>query len=177
MLRLIPQSAKPLYDDVYNTHYKRVVQYINKKIGNISDAEDLASEVFLYAYKHYGEYDPGKSSLNTWLYIIVNSRLKNHYRDAKTYVELESVVGVLADESVDLEKSAYLDEIGVQLRAAVARLPERQSQIVMMRYFEQRSCNDIAEKLKMTPGNVRVQLSRALDKLEILCASILEGER
>lgn len=177
MLRLIPQSTKPLYEDVYNTNYSKVVQYLNKKIGNISDAEDLASEVFLYAYKHYDEYDPKKSSINTWLYLIVNSRLKNHYRDVKTYVDLESVVGVLVDESVDLEKCVYLEEIGFQLREAIARLPERQAQIVKMRYFEQCSCSDIAERLNMTSGNVRVQLSRALDKLESLCASILEGDR
>ena len=65
MLRLVPQSAKPLYEDVYNANYSKVVQYINKKIGNYADAEDLASEVFLYAYKHYEEFDPQKSSVNT----------------------------------------------------------------------------------------------------------------
>ena len=177
MLRLIPQSEKPPYEDVYNANYSKVVQYLNKKIGNISDAEDLASEVFLYAYKHYDEYDPKKSSVNTWLYLIVNSRLKNHYRDAKAYVDIESVIGVLEDESVNLEKCIYLEEVGLQVRKAIGELPERQAQIVKMRYFDQLSCGEIAEKLKMTPGNVRVQLSRALDKLEILCANILEGDR
>ena len=177
MLRLIPHSTKPPYEELYSANYTKVVQYLNKKIGNISDAEDLASEVFLYAYKHYNEYDSEKSSINTWLYLIVNSRLKNHYRDAKAYVDLESIVGVLEDESVDLEKCVYLEEIGRQVRKAIGELPERQAQIVKMRYFDQHSCGEIAETLKMTPGNVRVQLSRALDKLEILCASILEGDR
>ena len=103
--------------------------------------------------------------------------LINHYRDMKSYVDLESVVGVLEDESIDLEQCVYLEEIGAQLRKAIARLPERQAQIVRMRYFEQRSCGEIADILSMTQVNVRVQLSRALDKLEVLCASILEGER
>lgn len=177
MLQLIPQRSKPLYEDVYKENYSKVVHYINNKIGNLSDAEDLASEVFLYAYKNYEEYDPEKSSVNTWLYLIVNSRLKNHYRDAKSYVDLETVVGVLVDESVDLEKCIYLEEIGLQLRKAISRLPEKQAEIVRMSYFKHYSCKDIAERLNMTPGNVRVQLSRALDKLEILCADILEGER
>jgi len=177
MLRLMPHSAKPSYEDVFSANHSKVVQYINKKIGNLSDAEDLASEVFLYAYKHYDEYDPQKSSVNTWLYLIVNSRLKNHYRDAKAYVDLETVVGVLEDESVDLDKCIYLEEVGLQLRKAIACLPERQARIVTMRYFDQRSCGEIAEALDMTPGNVRVQLSRALDKLENLCANILEGDR
>ena len=177
MLRLMPTRIKPPYEDVYSANYSKVVQYINKKIGNYSEAEDLASEVFLYAYKHYDEYDSEKSSINTWLYLIVNSRLKNYYRDTKVSVDLESVVGVLADESIDLEQCVYLEQIGSQLAEAIGRLPERQAQIIRMRFFEQRSSNDIAERLNITPVNVRVQLSRALDKLEILCASILEGER
>lgn len=172
MLRLVPNCEKPCYEEVYSTNYSKVVQYINRKIGNISDAEDLASEVFLYAYKHYDAYDPQKSSINTWLYLIVNSRLKNHYRDAKISVDLESVVGVLEDESVDLEKCVYLEEVSFQLHKAIGTLPQRQAQIVRMRYFDQRSCGEIAEILSMTPGNVRVQLSRALDKLENLCDGI-----
>ena len=177
MLRLLPRSSKPPYEEVYADYYGRIVQYIYKKIGNMSDAEDMASEALLYAYNHYEDFDPEKSSVSTWLYMIVNSRLKNHYRDAKTYVELETVVGVVADESVDMDQCIYLEEISRQLHAAINRLPEKQAQIVKMRYFEQRSCIEIAEKLNMTSGNVRVQLSRALDKLETLCGNLLEGER
>ena len=176
MLQILPQISKPAYEEVYQTHYNKVLQYIYRKIGNLTEAEDLTSEAFLYAYKHYDEYDPEKSGIGTWLYLIVNSRLKNHYRDAKLCVDLETIVGVLEDDSVDLEKCLYLEELSVRLNQAIAQLPERQGKIVRLRYFDDLSCGEIAAMMKMTSGNVRVQLTRALDKLEILCSNLLEGE-
>lgn len=169
------QNELPSYSDFYNTHYRSVVYYINKKIGNAHDAEDLASEVFLYCYSHYKDYNPQKSSLSTWLYLIVNSRIKNHYRDARTYVDLESIVGVLPDDSADLDACIYLQELRQSLEKAMMQLPERQRRIVTMRYFEERSNSEIAAELGMSQVNVRVQLSRALDTLERKCGNLLEG--
>ena len=177
MLKLLPQKEKPAFEAFYEDNFQRVVRYIYRKLDNMYDAEDLAGEVFLYCYNHYDDYDPEKSSLNTWLYLIVNSRIKNHYRDAKTYVDLESVVGVLPDDGVDMDACIYLQQIQRRLKQAIAMLPERQQKIVTMRYFEERSSADIAAELGITPGNVRVLLSRALNSLEKTCGDLLEGVR
>ena len=159
-------KGKPSFQEFYSTYYQQVVFYINKKISNPFDAEDLASEIFLDCYSHYDDYDPQKSALSTWLYLIVNSRIKNHYRDAKTYVDLESLVGVLSDDTIDMDACIYLQQMKQQLEKAMNRLPDRQRQIVKMRYFEEKSNAEVAAALGMTQINVRVQLSRALDILE-----------
>lgn len=159
-------KGKPSFQEFYSEYYQKVVFYINKKISNPFDAEDLASEIFLYCYSHYDDYDPQKSALSTWLYLIVNSRIKNHYRDAKTYVDLESLVGVLSDDTIDMDACIYLQQMKQQLEKAMNRLPDRQRQIVKMRYFEEKSNAEVAAALGMTQINVRVQLSRALDILE-----------
>ena len=159
-------KGKPSFQEFYSEYYQKVVFYINKKISNPFDSEDLASEIFLYCYSHYDDYDPQKSALSTWLYLIVNSRIKNHYRDAKTYVDLESLVGVLSDDTIDMDACIYLQQMKQQLEKAMNRLPDRQRQIVKMRYFEEKSNAEVAVALGMTQINVRVQLSRALDILE-----------
>lgn len=173
MLQLLQKTERVPFDTFYSDNFQKAVRYIYGKISNMADAEDLAGEVFLYCYSHYDDYDPAKSSLTTWLYLIINSRIKNHYRDAKSYVDLETVVGVLPDEDVDMEKGVYLEQVRTQLNAAIQKLPERQRQIVIMSYFQKKSSNEIAEALGMTSSNVRVQLSRALDKLENLCSDLL----
>lgn len=170
-------NRKPNFADFYNAHYKKVVHYINKKIGNPHDAEDLASEIFMYCFSHYDDYDPEKSSLSTWLYMIVNCRIKNHYRDSRTYVDLETLVGVLPDETIDMDACIYLQQLKQQLERAMERLPERQRKIVTMRYFDEKTNGEIAAELGMSQVNVRVQLSRALDVLEKMCGNILEGVR
>lgn len=177
MLTLLPKTEKPPFEAFYDANYQRVVQYIRKKLENLHDAEDLASEVFLYCYSHYDDYDPQKSSPTTWLYLIVNSRIKNHYRDAKSYVDLESLIGVLPDEMIDMDACIYLQQLRDLLERAMNRLPERQRKIVTMRYFEELSSSEIAAELGISPGNVRVLLSRALDTLEKSCGDLLEGVR
>ena len=171
------RKPKPDFSDFYDDNYQKVVGYINRKIGNLHDAEDMASDIFVYCYAHYDDYDPAKSSPTTWLYLIVNSRIKNHYRDTKTYVDLETIVGVMSDDSIDMDAAIYLQQLRKLLEKALAKLPERQRQIVTMRYFEEKTNSEIAEALGMTQVNVRVQLSRALDTLEKHCGYLLEGVR
>lgn len=173
MIQFLTKQEKPTYEEFYEENFDRVTQYVYQKLNNWQDAEDLAGEVFLYCYSHWDQYDPDKSSPTTWLYMIVNSRLKNRYRDAKHHVALEDVVGVVADEDIDMDACIYLEQLRTMLDTALAYLPERQQKIVRMRYFEDLSGNEIADILGMTPGNVRVQLSRALDTLEKHCTNLL----
>ena len=164
---------KPDFEEVYKTYYCSVLSYLRRKITNVQDAEDLTSEAFIYCYHHYGEYDPEKSAVSTWVYLVVNSRLKNYYRDKREYTDIGALENVLSDDSTNLERGVYLEQLRRTLADAIGKLPERQQQIVVLSYFKQKSSNEIAEMLGMTPGNVRVQLSRALDKMEDLCKSIL----
>lgn len=167
---------KPSFQDFYHENYQKVLNYTVKKIGHYQNAEDLVGEVFIYCFNHYDDYDPEKSTLSTWLYLIVNSRIKNFYRDSRAFLDLDSLIGV-AEDKTDMDRSIYLEQLKVLLEQALGTLPERQRRIVLMRYFEDKSSKDIASELGMTSANVRVQLSRALDTLETKCSSILEGVR
>lgn len=168
MLTLLPKRQVPPYEEFYTQNYSRVLYYVRGKISSAEDAEDLTSEVFLYCYSHYDDYDPDKSSLTTWLYLIVNSRVKNYYRDHVSFADYESVSETLQDHSIDLDEGVYLEQLHAALMDAIGQLPERQQTIVKMRYFENRSGEEIAQCLGITPGNVRVLLSRALNKLSSL---------
>lgn len=169
-----PTGQKPSFEEVYETYYSSVLSYLRRKITSPQDAEDLASEAFIYCYNHYEEYDPNKSAVSTWIYLVVNSRLKNFYRDRREYTDISVLENVLPDDSSDMERGIYLEQLRKTLAEAIDQLPERQQQIIILSYFQQKSSREIADMLGMTPGSVRTQLSRALDKLEGLCGSILE---
>lgn len=159
-------SKKPTFESVYEDYYQAILRYLLKHTGNMQDAEDLAAETFLYCYQNYDSYDPAKSSVPTWLYLVAGSRLKNHYRDKKEYVEITELEERLFAEESDMERAAWLEELRRMLAEKLKRLPERQQRAVVMRYFQEKDFDEIAAALDTTPGNVRVMLSRALDKLE-----------
>lgn len=165
MLKLLPQKQVPSYEAFYESHYTRTLHYVKNKISSIEDAEDLTSEVFLYCYNHYDDYDPDKSSQNTWLYLIVNSRIKNYYRDHVSFADYESVSDTIQDMRIDLDQGIYLEQLHSVIMKAIKSLPERQQKIIYMSYFQNMQSDEIARVLGLTPGNVRVLLSRAIDKL------------
>ena len=152
------------------------MQYINKKIGNFQDAEDIASDVFLYCFDHYDNYDPEKSSISTWLFMIVNSRIKNHYRDTKDSVDLDSVIGIITDDRVDMDECLYWEGVLNKVKDAIGKLDERKQTIVRLRFFEEKSNDEIAKIMGITPVNARVLLSRAISSLEKSCADLLKGD-
>lgn len=158
-------GQQPDYETFYRDNYNRVLNYVYKKISHREDAEDLTAEVFVYCYRHYSDYDPAKGKRSTWLYLITNSRIKNYYRDHVISEDYDEIAETLQDMGIDLDRGIYLEQLREKLLHAISRLPERQQMIVKMRYFENRSGEEIAQRLGITPGNVRVLLSRAIDKL------------
>ena len=150
MLKLLPKKEIPTYEEFYESNYTRVLYYVKNKISSVEDAEDLTSEIFIYCYR---------------LYLIVNSRIKNYYRDHVSNVDYEAVCDMIQDMNIDLDQGVYLEQLHNTLMHAIKTLPERQQKIIYMSYFQNMQSDEIAQVLGLTPGNVRVLLSRAIDKL------------
>lgn len=166
-------AAKPAFEALYEEYYAKLFFYIYKRIGNREDAEDLAGEAFLYAYDHYGSFDPEKCAVSTWLYIIVNSRVKNYYRDHRSHINLEDMENILPDDGDDMEKAVWLEQLRANLKEAVNSLPDKQREVIVMKYFQDLTHKEIAKALHTSEGNTRVILSRALDRLKDICKSII----
>lgn len=166
-MRAAPTNGALTYEEFYNMYYFRVLRYLSAKCVQTKDAEDLASQVFLYCYQNFSNYDPTKASIASWVYMIANSRFKNYCRDRRSYVDVDAISEFISDESNPIDAALMLDDMRDAIADALLKLSEKQRMIVVMRYFKDMSATEIGRKLGMTPINVRVQLSRALDKLEI----------
>ena len=158
-------AAKPSFESVYEECYQPLLHYLYKKTGRMQDAEDLTSETFLYCYRSYDSYDPAKSKASTWVYLVANSRLKNYYRDKREHVEISELENLLRAEETDMERAAWLEQLRVFLADKLECLPERQQQIIALRFFQEKDYDEIADTLGITAGNARVLLSRAIDRL------------
>jgi len=170
----LKDKRKPPFESVYDRYYFDIFRYLSSRMNQRQDVEDLTSEVFLYCYAHYEDYDPDKSSLSTWLYLVTNSRLKNYYRDRRESVDMEDVEPFLAAEGEELEQAVYLEQLRAELAKALEDLPERQKRAVVLRYFKEWDYSKIALDLDTTEGNIRVIISRALDRMEKQCPRLKE---
>lgn len=167
------------FDDFYKEYYNQVYWYIYKKINHAEDAQDLAGDVFCACYKNYGNYDSEKSSLSTWLYVIVNNRLKNYYRDRKISVPIDEQLDekYLQTEDDYISKAILLEDYRNMLGDAISTLPEKYQLVIILKYFGEKQSEEISKIMNMSAVNVRVTLSRALKKInEILLKNGWNGE-
>ena len=123
-------------------------------------------EAFLSCYQKFADFDPEIASFQTWLYVIINNRLKNYYRDRKQTDNIDDYMDLVGSSEDDMLAAEELKDMRNVLADGLLSLPEKKRQIVILKYFKNKKANEIAQILGMTPVNVRVQLSRALDKLK-----------
>ena len=153
------------FEQYYLKYFPQVYGYILKKISVKQAAEDLTMDVFYSVWDKFDSFDEGTATFQTWLYVIVNNKLKNYYRDRKENVELDETF-VSEDNQVDeIIESIQLQYLRDHLYVALEGLNELQRQIVIYKYFNEMNASEIACRIGLSPGNVRIHLKRALDKI------------
>lgn len=167
---------KAEFETVYQTYYRRISLYVSKRISNCHEAEDLTGEIFAVAYRYFPNFNPAKSSVASWLFVIANSRLCNYYRDRKpplyNLADFTDILSVPESDYSALETAVTLQSYRNILAGALAQLPERSRKLLILRFFEEKSTDAIAQALAITPQNVRVVQMRALNQLK----TIIQGK-
>ena len=154
------------FELIYKEHYPSVWRYVHRHIANFHDAEEIVAETFVYAFKHWAEFDERKAPIQAWLYVIASSRLKNYYRDHRAELSLDILPQADLPVQADIcAESVELMLLRETLRKLLLRLSERERAVVIYRYFYDNSSEEIAKQLNLSSGNVRVILSRSLRKM------------
>lgn len=159
-------ETKVTFEEYFQTYYHQAFRYTLKKVFNTSAAEDITMDTFVACYQRFESFDPQKAKFATWLYVALNNRIKNYYRDQKDIDSLDDQVDVAGSQEDEIFQSIYFSEMRSALACAIETLNETQKQIVIKKYFRNMPSNEIAKVIGSTPGNVRVQLTRALKKLK-----------
>jgi RNA polymerase sigma-70 factor (ECF subfamily) len=132
------------------------------------EADDVAQDAFVKAYRHLAGFRAG-ASFRAWLLAIVaneaRNRRRSYHRRAALVLRVRADNGATTREAADPADAAVMQSRREQLLDAVARLPERDRQVVSLRYFAQLSEAETAQALGCAAGTVKSRLSRALDRL------------
>jgi RNA polymerase sigma-70 factor (ECF subfamily) len=135
---------------------KRLYAYVAYAIGDGPDAEDVTSEAFERALRYRNSYDPSKGSPATWLVGIARRCIADRPR-ATGYEDA-------ADHDPGHDHLAGRADV-LAIRAAVAKLPDRDRELVALRYGADLTSRQIGELLDMQTNAVEVALHRLHGKL------------
>ena len=147
-------------------HSESLLRFLSSHTDNREDAEDLLQEVFASCYKAQERFDSSKCSEVAWLFILAKNRLKNYYRDKKINMSLDAIEFEQKDVRDDMEQAVHLMHCREVLAEVIKTLDERSQQIIMLRFFKEKSHEEIANIMELSTGNVRVIQSRALKQME-----------
>ena len=151
----------------------RVLNHAARVLGNRTDAEDVAQEAMLRLWRAAGDWQAGGAKVSTWLYRVTANLAIDRLRRAGRAVGLDDT-----DEPADEDALAADDRLiradrMAALDAALARLPERQRQAVVLRHIEGVSNPEIAEVLEISVEAVESLTARGKRAL----AAALAGQK
>jgi len=150
------------FEDVVREHQDAVYGAALRILGDREAALDAANQAFMKAYRSIGSYDPSRPIKHWLLRIAVNeaitigrARTRERARQAP-----EAEAAAVPDRTATPETETLDRESCDGIRAAVARLPELYREVVVLRYFNELSVDEVASVLGRSSSTVGVQLLR-----------------
>lgn len=148
---------------VYNLAYRM--------LGTPEEAEDAAQEIFVRIYRQLGRYDPERK-FSTWtLAIATNYCIDQLRRRRMQLVPLDNIIPWARTRDSGPEGEALGSESRDEMQRLLKRLPEKYRAPLVLRYWEDLSCAEIAEILGVPEGTIKTQIHRARKQL----GKMLEG--
>ena len=157
------RSDPAAFVQLYRRHYDAVFRYCVHRLFERHTAEDITAEVFLKVVENLDRFKGNEKQFRNWLYKIATNAVNDHLRKtARRNGLLKGACQQIGSQGADCGETS---EKLALLKEAVLSLKPRYQTIITLRFFENLKLTEIAEVLASSPGTVRSQMARALDKL------------
>src|SRR5919198_1970774 len=153
---------------LYDRHVDAIYRYVYYRVRDDAEAEDLTSDVFMRALRAMPRYEPRQAFL-AWLYRIARNAVIDRARRGKRQVSYEDALEhPTPDQIVDPDDQILERAENSALRAALRKLTPLQQEVVVLRFLEGFSTQEIARIVGKREGTVRGIQFRAIGALRQL---------
>ena len=149
---------------LFEASYEKVARYIFVRIGDQHEAEDLASEVFLRAFRSLDSYQERGLPMEAWVFKIAHNIVVDYLRKSskRQTVPLDDVQ---IPDKTNVEEMADVDFQTDKLSEAMKSLPQSQQDVISLRFFAELSSVEAGNIMNKKPGAVREMQRVALNSL------------
>jgi RNA polymerase sigma-70 factor (ECF subfamily) len=174
LVRRVQRGDKKAFDLLVLKYQNRIVQLINRYVRDAHEAQDIAQETFIKAYRAMASFR-GDSAFYTWIYRIAINTAKNHLaarsrRPTDDEIEVEVAEQFEGENSLrDQETPEGIllsEELGQTIQLALEELPGELRTAITLREMDGLSYDEIAEVMGCPVGTVRSRIFRAREAID-----------
>lgn len=167
------KGEQKAYADLMQRYKESIYFMVLKMVNNKDDAMDLTVETFGKAFQKLDKYQP-EFAFSTWLFRIATNNCIDFIRKKKlNTLSIDRLVDEegnnaplqIKSDTLNPEETSIKKQQAQELKLLVEGLPQRYRNLIMLRYFEELSYDEIARELDLPLGTVKAQLFRARDLL------------
>ncbi|GIN59019.1 RNA polymerase sigma factor SigW [Lederbergia ruris] len=172
-IKEVLKGDREAFGEIVELFKDKVFQLCYRMLGNRHEAEDIAQEAFVRAYINIHSFDQ-KKKFSTWLYRIATNLCIDRIRKKKPDYFLDAEVAgtegltmysQIAAEGKSPDSEVETLELQELVQREIMRLPDKYRIVVLLRYIDDLSLNEISEVLEMPLGTVKTRIYRAREAL------------
>ncbi|MBS4201645.1 RNA polymerase sigma factor SigW [Bacillus sp. FJAT-49732] len=172
-IRDVLKGDQEAFGEIVELFKDKVFQLCYRMLGNRHEAEDIAQEAFVRAYVNIHSFNQGRK-FSTWLYRIATNlcidRIRKKKPDYFLDAELAGTEGLtmysqIAAEGKSPDSEVETMELQEIVQQEILRLPDKYRVVIVLRYIDDLSLNEISEVLEMPLGTVKTRIHRAREAL------------
>lgn len=156
------------FDTLLAAHHREIYRYLVRATARASEADDLAQETFLRAYRAHRTLAPDANA-RAWLFAIATNVAKNHFRAEsrrrRAHTAVRATLSVTA--GAEPESETLFNEARARLDAVVAALPLKQRLAFTLRKVHDLDYDAIARNLGCSAESARAHVFQALKKIRL----------
>lgn len=150
------------FEELYHRYQSYVYNVVYGIVQDPDDARDVTQDVFLHIYNSLPRFRGG-SAFSTWLYRVAVNAAITQVRKQKRHpqIPLDVLHEFRADIDAEPEQQVARMETQRAVQELLAQLPEQQRAVLVLRYFQELSLEEMAEAMNCSVAAVKVRLHRA----------------
>ncbi len=155
------------FDYLVRRYQDKSVRLAFSMLRNWETAKEISQNAFVKAYFGLKNFK-GESKFGTWFYRILVNQSRDEIRKrmrSKENVALESVLVTQVSPEASVSQVLQMEEERKRIEQAVAKLPENEQKVFVMRYFNDLALQEIADALGVALGTVKSSLFHATAKV------------
>jgi len=150
------------FAELYDRYFDRIYAFALTRAGNRAAAEDITADTFRQAFENLSRFQWRGVPFSAWLFRIAANAAADYYQRASREQTLPAVAG---DDNASWENRLIEVETRTHLFQLVRRLPKHQRRVIVMRFGEEKTINEVAKVIGKSDGAVKALQHRAMETL------------